>query len=65
MLSPFSDHLSSNSASLKSVERAFANDGEPPGAASVELPMAENPAGSAPKPKVCRMQVSGHGSPQQ
>ncbi|KAG9308808.1 hypothetical protein JVU11DRAFT_11433 [Chiua virens] len=30
-----------NSVSLKSVERAFADDGEPPGAAGVEVPMAD------------------------
>jgi hypothetical protein len=39
--------------SLKSVERAFANDGEPPGAASAELPAAneECPAPNVAQPK--------------
>ena len=39
--------------SLKSIERAFANDGEPPGAASAELPVAneEHPAPNVAQPK--------------
>ena len=38
---------------LKSVERAFANDGEPPSAASAELPAAneEQPASNVAQPK--------------
>lgn len=53
----YSDRPSSNSVSLKSVERAWAaNDGEPPGVASVEAPMADGECSARdvaePKPRV-------------